>query len=231
MAPKSFNLEGIGSVTVYKRRGSKRINLRIAGDKVRITQPMWLPYASGFLFAKNNTGWITQQLGKQQALVLKNGMIIGKYHHLQFKQAPKARTTVKNGVITVCTPYDLYSPQTQATAKKGIKRALKTEASKELPKRVDALAKANGFKYENLSFKSMRSRWGSCNNKKSITLSTYLMMLPSELVDYVIVHELAHTKHLNHSKDFWDKIEQIMPDYKTRRSQLKTVQHLITPIQ
>ncbi len=57
------------------------------------------------------------------------------------------------------------------------------------------------------------------------------MMVPWELIDYVLIHELVHTKYLNHGADFWGALEQIMPDYKERRKQLKTIQHTISHLQ
>jgi hypothetical protein len=232
MSSKTFDLGSLGSVTVYKRRGTRRINLRVSGNKIKITQPVWLPYASGVTFAKNNKTWISEQQSKQKSASLKNGMGVGKHHELRFEHALTARSRIKDGYITIYTPRANWTDlDTQEIAKKAIKRALKNEAIEILPSRLNAISDQYGFTCKDIKFKAMRTRWGSCNSSKIVTLNIYLMMLPWELIDYVLLHELAHTVHLHHGKDFWQTVDKIMPDYKKRKTQLKTMQHLIMPIQ
>ena len=86
------------------------------------------------------------------------------------------------------------------------------------------------FAYNNLKNKSMHSRWGSCTNRGDITLSIYLMMMPWEMIDYVLLHELVHTRHLHHAQPFWQTMSDIMPDYKERRKALKELQPLVAPL-
>lgn len=78
-----------------------------------------------------------------------------------------------------------------------------------------------GIAYPKISIRSMKSRWGSCKpNGGKITLNLELLHKPKECLEYVVVHELAHFIHPNHSKDFWNFVENIMPDYKKRRDTL-----------
>ena len=72
-----------------------------------------------------------------------------------------------------------------------------------------------------VSFRFNKSRWGSCNTKNSIIFNYYLAKLPIELIEYVIVHELAHIKHKHHQKPFWDEVERVLPDFKIRRKNLR----------
>lgn len=74
---------------------------------------------------------------------------------------------------------------------------------------------------------SAKTRWGSCNRKGNINFTYRLLFAPEELIDYVVVHELAHLKEMNHSADFWAVVEQAMPDYRVRRKKLKEFQHQI----
>lgn len=71
--------------------------------------------------------------------------------------------------------------------------------------------------------KNLKSRWGSCDSHRNIILSSLLITLDDSLIDYVICHELAHTKHMNHSKEFWLNVEMMIPDYKQRRKELKKI--------
>ena len=78
-----------------------------------------------------------------------------------------------------------------------------------------------GTDYTGIKITSAKTRYGSCSAKNSLCFSLYLMQKPLYAVDYVIVHELAHTVHHNHGKDFYKLIEKYMPDYKDRISFLK----------
>jgi len=70
----------------------------------------------------------------------------------------------------------------------------------------------------------MPNRWGSCNSKKEITYNYLISILPIELIDYIVVHELCHIYHMNHDRSFWRKIGSIMPDYKKRMKELEGAQ-------
>lgn len=98
-----------------------------------------------------------------------------------------------------------------------------TEAAKRiLPERVEYFSKIMEVSPEHVSINRAKTKFGSCSSKKRINFSCRLMSYPSEAIDYVVVHELAHLKYLNHSKDFWAFVEKFMPDYKKRKALLKS---------
>ncbi|MGL4364250.1 MAG: M48 family metallopeptidase [Bacteroidales bacterium] len=80
---------------------------------------------------------------------------------------------------------------------------MRNNAKNELPSRVTVLAQKYGFLFNKISVKNMFTRWGSCSSLNNLNFSLYLMCLPDELIDYVILHELCHTKHRNHGEHFW----------------------------
>lgn len=233
MASKQFTLESIGQITIYKRRGVRRINLRIQGGAVKVTQPAWLPYATGVHFAQAQKDWIATQREQQAAVTLKNGQTIGKRHTLYFANSATIKSKVTDLQITISHPTDVSpdSNEVQKAARAAIKKALKQEAELLLPNRLELMAKTYNFTYQTVRVRSMHTRWGSCTNKGAISLNIYLMMLPWELIDYVLLHELTHTKHLHHGEDFWNAFEAIMPDIKKRKKELKKLQASIMPLQ
>jgi len=87
--------------------------------------------------------------------------------------------------------------------------------------RVDYYARVHGFQYARLGITSARTRWGSCSATGSLNFSWRLIQAPIEIVDYVVVHELVHTVFHNHSRKFWKKVEETMPDYAERRKWLR----------
>jgi predicted metal-dependent hydrolase len=86
---------------------------------------------------------------------------------------------------------------------------------------VELLAETHGFKYQRIRISSARTRWGSCSSQGSLSFTYRLVMAPLEVVDYVAAHELVHTQIRNHSKTFWRRVGQVMPDYKARQVWLR----------
>ena len=100
-------------------------------------------------------------------------------------------------------------------------KAIVKEAKATIPTRVKEIAETMGVTYEKLSFRKQKTRWGSCTSKGNISLNCLLVKVPEEVRDYVIIHELAHRKHLNHSKAFWALVEKYDPKYRTHRAWLR----------
>mgnify|MGYP006277606563 CR=1 FL=1 len=103
----------------------------------------------------------------------------------------------------------------------------KTIARRYFEGRLVGLATALGYKYTTFRLSSAATRWGSCSTRGTISLTWRLVMAPDDVIDYVIVHELVHTKVHNHSSLFWLTVEKHMPNYKTHRDWLKKNGHLL----
>ena len=100
-------------------------------------------------------------------------------------------------------------------------KELKREAKEYFTRRTEEISRDTGLKYNNVKITSAEKRFGSCNSKGNICFSYRLMLYPEAAREYVILHELAHTKEMNHSKRFYSIIERFMPDYKARKRLLK----------
>lgn len=98
---------------------------------------------------------------------------------------------------------------------------LKEKAKEIIPQRVEYYSKIMGLKPSGVKITSAQKRFGSCSGKNNLCFSYILMQYPTEAIDYVVVHELAHIVHKNHSKDFYKLIEKYLPDYKLRERLLK----------
>lgn len=99
----------------------------------------------------------------------------------------------------------------------------KDEAILTLPSRVSYYARKMNLHPKELRFKRLRSRWGSCDSKGTVTLNIMMMQLTYEQIDYIIVHELAHLRHMNHSKQFHDLVKEYLPESIKLRRELKTI--------
>jgi predicted metal-dependent hydrolase len=105
---------------------------------------------------------------------------------------------------------DLRSAKVQMVIREIIIDRLRREAIDDLPARTARLAAAHGFSYTGVTIKRLRSRWGSCSSTNHLNLNLYLMRLPEDLRDYVILHELAHTVHKNHGAGFWQCLDRLV---------------------
>lgn len=224
MASKTFQLAAVGDVIVIKRSSNRHLRLSISNKgQVRVSIPTWAPYKAGLEFADSKRLWIEQQMPKLNKLV--DGQPIGRGHHLKLKPdvtAQSVRSRIIGNQVTVTYPSTLTSDHSsvQETANKAAIKALRNQAEQLLPKRLDALSQIHNLPFKDIRVKRLTRRWGSCDQDRRIVLNLYLIQLPWELIDYVILHELAHTRHLNHGPHFWSKLESMLPDARALKRQM-----------
>lgn len=109
----------------------------------------------------------------------------------------------------------------QTGAKAAIEAWYKKQARIVFTEKVKFFASRHGFKVGKIRISSARTRWGSCSARGTLSFTWRLVMTPPEVIEYVVVHELCHLNEMNHSKAFWEQVEAILPDYKTRRRWLR----------
>lgn len=135
--------------------------------------------------------------------------------------------SLKEKLLKILVPNDtdFNNPEVQTVLKKLIIEALRFEAKRILPPKVAQFSQQTGLKYSQVKINKSQSRWGSCSSKKNINLSLFLLFLPEELIDYVILHELTHTVEMNHSERFWALLDRVCNGKsKTFRKALKDFQ-------
>lgn len=231
MPAKEYKLETGTVVKIYKRKGSRNLRLTITSTGVaRVTIPAWAPYRAGLEFAKSRDPWIRMNTPTQS--ILTHQQAVGKAHRLNLVRsvsASRVLTRLGNNTVTVTYPtnFDETSTEVQDAAKKASIRALRAQAEQLLPIRLRDLANAHGFSYKGVSIKQLKGRWGSCDNQSRIVLNLYLMQLPWDLIDYVLLHELTHTNILKHGPDFWAAMEEVLPHAKSYKKRLRTHQPVL----
>jgi len=95
------------------------------------------------------------------------------------------------------------------------------KAREKILKRLDELSEHNGLPYRSAMVRNQKTRWGSCSERKTISLNIKLASLPEELMDYVIIHELLHTRIMGHTKEFWRALDALVGDARRLRKELK----------
>ena len=119
------------------------------------------------------------------------------------------------------------SMSVQLEKKRNLPEIDRKVARKILCRRIGELAQLHNFVYNRVSIRKQKTRWGSCSTKNNINLNANLLHLPPELMDYVLLHELVHTRVKNHSKDFWDELETVVPNARQVDRRLKDYQYCL----
>ena len=100
-------------------------------------------------------------------------------------------------------------------------QSLAQQAKAYLPGRVEHFAQQLKVTYGRITIRTQRSRWGSCSSKGNLNFNCLLALVPEDVLDYIIVHELCHRKHMNHAPAFWTEVARLLPDYARPRAWLK----------
>jgi predicted metal-dependent hydrolase len=220
MAEEVYHFNTIGDVSFVKNSRAKSLRITVKpNDGVRVTVPRNLSLTNAFKFVEEKSDWIRKSLEKmkqieQKATLYRPGLDFSTHHHkLDFVLQPEGKMTarIKPGLIEISysTEEEVLSEYGQELIKKAVEYTIRKEAQKYLPERTFLLAKQFGFKYTDLRVKNLKSRWGSCSYVNNINLNIHLMRLPDHLIDYVILHELVHTVHKNHGKNFWQALDTV----------------------
>jgi predicted metal-dependent hydrolase len=227
MSVKTIAMPKLGAVLFNKRRNSRSIRISLGHNgQVKVTLPRWVSYFEAQRFVASKTLWILDQKVKVEKKLVE-GQQIGKYHNLSFMPLAgynQPRGFVKEHIITIKFPAGLAIEDqlVQDCALKASNKALMEEAREVLPARLNMLANEHSFKVSDIKIKLLKSRWGSCNSRNEITLNSHLMLLPWHLVDYVLLHELIHTKVMKHGQDFWNEFKNYDSQALALRKEIKT---------
>lgn len=216
-------IEGIGEVLFYRHHNAKRFILRIYPEEgIKVTLPESASRMAAEKFAIRHKKWVQERKSmiRQKPAYTPDTRLQTKAHALDVQPHTRSDMLVRvlEGRIMVRYP-DIMNPkdeQVQDATRRGIELALRKEAHEYLIPRLKQLAAHYGISYGGVRIKRMKSRWGSCSAKNNINLNIYLMQLPNELIDYVLLHELAHIKEKNHQKGFW-KLLNSMTDNRAKQ--------------
>jgi predicted metal-dependent hydrolase len=219
--------EEFGTITLARSARASYIRIRVTPDgRLRASLPLYAPLFLVKRLIKSSRGQLRTMLAEQHGtIVFEHGMQIGKSHTLIARQADlRATTAERHGqqiIVSLSSGKTMAEPDVQRIVRDEVIKAIRIEAKSYLPKRLAYIAETGGFSYEKVRFSHASGRWGSCSSNGTISLNIALMKLPFELIDYVLIHELSHTVHMNHSQEFWTLVETTDPNYKLHRRNLK----------
>ena len=216
-----------GEIKIRKNKLSRSVKLSVGVDgSLRASIPYYSPEFAVRRLVNGNRDEIRKMLATHNAKnSYQDGDLIGKTHTLFLRKFSGEEIKISNegNQILVQIPQELAfeNPLVQSEIRKTVSKILRKQAKAYLPRRISFLAEKYDFNFEKLRFSHTGTRWGSCSSSGTISLNIALMNLPHHLIDYVIIHELCHTRQMNHSSKFWQEVEKYCPDYKKYVQEIK----------
>jgi predicted metal-dependent hydrolase len=196
--------------------------------KLIVRAPLKAPAAMIHSFIHDKQGWIQKTLAKmkQRPQPVVRTYEEGEVFFFLGREYPLH--IVDNSTEAVVRTDRLCVPRTiQPDICQGIRRWYVQEAEKEIRSRCMWFSMTTGYAPASVRISDAKQRWGSCTSTGNLNFSWRLIQAPLEIVDYVIVHELVHLKQHDHSKKFWAKVGDVMPDYERRRQWLRENERLL----
>ena len=207
------------------RSNRKTLALYVRDSGVEVRAPFHMTRKEIDSFVNGKQEWVERMITKNADLAEKKALFEVDYG----SRVPyRGREYIVGGIPerkvffdnAFCVPVYLNPDQ----VKRACVQIYRMLARRDLTAKVQDYATQMGVEPLGLKINGAKTRWGSCSAKKNLNFSWRLMMADDEVIDYVVVHELAHIKEMNHSPRFWSVVEGVLPDYKTRQSRLKKLQ-------
>lgn len=223
-----------------KKEKRRSLTIQIKEDATVIVKaPHQLSQREIDRFLNEKQPWIEKKLAIQQqrhAQRPTHDFLEGELFSYLGEQYPLrilAPAEAKKAGLNLRSPLDLLSGQfllhesksDKASAKKYFIKWYQSEARTVLQDRVEHYTQIAGLKYTDIKLSNARTRWGSCSSRGSLNFNWRIVMAPIEVLDYLVVHEVVHLRHHNHSKHFWGMVEELYPEYKGQRGWLKREGH------
>ena len=209
----------------FSRR--KTISIEVLDGIIKVRAPFFSSQFSINNFIKKHQTWISNRIEKIEKAKIneikfkKNEeiSIFGKEYNLIFSSSHKISSKIKEGKIIIKLPKNNFN--NRELIKLEFLKIIKEFAINSLNKRVKFYSEIIGNYPNSIKISHYKSKWGSCSFKGNLTFNWKIVFAPLEIIDYLVVHELCHLEHHNHSQKFWEKVGMFDKDYQINRKWLK----------
>ncbi|MEA5078012.1 MAG: SprT family zinc-dependent metalloprotease [Anaerolineaceae bacterium] len=224
------------SYTLKYSSRARRLRISVSDSGVSLILPTGFPLARGETFLRQNAAWVMEQLERHArrkralAPALPKDVLLfhGEPTRVEVVEEParkaRARIDVERGRLVVRVPVGAA-----ARANEALETWLREMARVEIEQVTAKLAQTMRVSYNSLTIRDQRTRWGSCSSKGTLSFNWRLVMTPPTILQYVVIHELAHLTVPNHSAEFWARVAVFYPEYKKARLWLKKNASLLYP--
>ncbi len=224
-------LLGTGPIdyVLVRRRGRRGVGLKVDETGLTVNAPLTMPVARIEAIALESERWILRKVAEWSARQVPEARwddgapfaFLGEVVTLRLVPGKRPRVELVCGELRVATRCG-----GEEEIRRAVVRWYKRAAHEWLADRARTLAVRAGLEPPKVAISSAMARWGSCNTRREVRLAWRLAKAPLHLIDYVICHELAHLRHMNHSRAFWAEVERQCPGYKDLRAELFSTDHL-----
>ena len=205
------------SYEVKKYTRIKYMKLRMEREHLVVTVPKNFTRALIEKFILSKEKWIKDQINYQQSCSYNGLLYKGIIFDYIVKHGLSNRIFIEGDKIVI----EMKEKFPEEKAIVLIEKWYMEEAKKALKESIEYFSNLLGVEYNKVTIKNQKTRWGSCSSNRNINFNWRLIMAPTFVIDYIVVHELCHLIHMNHSKVFWDQVSRIIPDYKKAELWLK----------
>ena len=221
-------------VEVKRTNRRKTATLKIHEGMVQAIVPQKLSQQVIDDLIQKKTDWIRKKLIIQQSVptykpkeFVSGGFFsyLGRNYRLKVLTGDRQQAKLKHGYLEVTVKPNQKSDQ--SLIRKLLQNWYITHATEKLEQKTETYAQEIGVRPSRIKVKEFKSRWGSCSSNGEIIYNWKIIMSPDPIVDYVVVHELCHLVHQDHSKQYWHKVRSIIPDYQSKRDWLKVNSSLL----
>ena len=215
---------------VVRSKRRKTAQISVKAEKIEVRIPEWVSDQWVEKWVSERAGWIQRKwndvnLSSQEYRIeIQPGTLIpylGKNHRLSWQEGKRSGVCIVEERILVTVSNRSTKPE-EERVKSALEGWFKKQAETVLKERLEYWQSEMSLNYTSFKTKGYRRRWGSCSSRGEISFNWKLIFASLELVDYVVVHEIAHLQHLNHSKDFWSLVGRYCPQWKNYRKELNT---------
>lgn len=212
---------------VIRTSRKKTASIKVDDAIVSIVVPQHLPEEKIDDLLKRKNRWIKEKISKHRAIQPINPKqylsgeafpYLGRNYRLKVLKGEFTPVKFSEGRLIATLPDGDKHPHMVRNA---LVRWYNKQAEPKLIEKTRRYAQIVGVEPDKVGIKTYKARWGSCNSKGHIDYNWKLIMAPHSVIDYVVVHELCHLKHFNHSKNYWHQVERIMPEYREHQAWLK----------
>ena len=227
IAPTHFiiiNMNKIKYEVIYKKKKSISISIDVEGN-VKVSVPNNTSKDTIERVIKSKSEWISRkikEINSREELEVNKIMYLGKKYSIEIIEQP----FLKRSFVTFFNDRFVVNVIEKDNAMKVLEEYLKRETLRVVEEKVMKYKVLFNSIPKDIKVKKLKSRWGSCSYDNVLVFNSKLIMFRNEAIDYVVIHELCHMIHKNHSKDYWSLVNNIMPNYKEEHKYLRENSHL-----
>lgn len=224
------------AVKIVRTSGTKSATIVVERGQVFVRVPNALPVSRVEKLIQSRSDWIRKKLNIQSNIVIprpkemvsgESFSYLGRNYRLKLIRGESSEVKLKSGYLTLTHDKNLTDVQRQNFVRQSLQSWYQSRALEKFQEKVNRYEKLIGVQSKSVSVHDFKSRWGSCSVSGNLRFNWRIIMTPNSIVDYVVVHELSHLLHHDHSEKFWKTIESLISEYSQRRQWLCLNGHIL----